>query len=249
MKSGVILAGIQEKSISIKITYLIRNFLSKPLFSALKGELGNVLDIGGGSFYKSLKKSTWNNYVVFEPDINFLPTKYTSNVYSISGDGMNPPFKNKSFDTVLIIQVLQFIFEPNIFMKKVGNLLKDNGKIIIQVPQSGNLHGVPHHYYNFTKFWLNKVLSENNFEVINHYYLGGAWRTIASRLFLMFWPVFGHKYYLDPELRNRGIQFWLMLPFQIFIAILIFPISLFFSLFDIKEEANNHLVIAVKKGA
>ena len=241
------MTGIQEKSILIKITYLIRNFLSKPLFSELNGNLGTVLDIGGGSFYKSLRHSTWSNYIVFEPDINYLPGSNSSHVYSISGDGMSPPFKNKIFDTVLIIQVLQFIFEPNVFIQKIGNLIKDNGKLIIQVPQSGNLHGVHNHYYNFTKFWLRKVLSENNFEVINHYYLGGAWRTIASRLFLMFWPVFGHKYYLDPELRNRGIKFWLSIPFQVIVAIFIFPAALFFSIFDIKEEANNHLVIAIKK--
>ena len=241
------MTGIQEKSISIRFTYLIRNFLSKPLFSALNGNLGTVLDIGGGSFYKSLKESTWSDYIVFEPDVNYLPSSDGSCVHSISGDGMSPPFKNNVFDTVLIIQVLQFIFEPNIFIQKIGNLIKENGKIIIQVPQSGNLHGVPHHYYNFTKFWLHKVLDENNFEVINHYYLGGAWRTIASRLFLMFWPVFGHKYYFDPELGNRGIKFWLSVPFQVIVAILIFPVALFLSIFDIKEEANNHLVIARKK--
>lgn len=241
------MTGIQEKSISIKITYLIRNFLSRPLFSELNGDLGTVLDIGGGSFYKSLKESTWNNYIVFEPDINYLPRSTGSKVYAVSGDGMCPPFKNKTFDTVLIIQVLQFIFEPNALIQNIGNILKDNGKIIIQVPQSGNLHGIPNHYYNFTKFWLHKVLKQNNFEIISHYYLGGAWRTIASRLFLMFWPVLRHKYYFDPELKSRSVKFWLLLPFQVLFAFIMFPITLFFSIFDIKEEANNHLVVALKK--
>ena len=63
----------------------------------------------------------------------------------------------------------------------------------------------------------------------------------------MFWPVFGHKYYFDPELGSRGIKFWLSIPFQVIVAILIFPVALFLSIFDIKEEANNHLVIARKK--
>ena len=113
------MTGIQEKSISIRITYLIRNFLSKPLFSALFGDLGTVLDIGGGSFYKSLNKSTWDNYIVFEPDINYLPISDGSRVYSISGDGMTPPFKNKVFDTVLLIQVLQFILNQMFLSKKL----------------------------------------------------------------------------------------------------------------------------------
>ena len=74
-------------------------------------------------------------------------------------------------------------------------------------------------------------------------------RTIASRLFLMFWPVFRHQYYFDPELGKRGIKFWISMPFQVIVAISIFPVSLFLSIFDIKEEANNHLVIAIKKSS
>lgn len=50
------MAGIQEKSLSIKITYWIRNFLSKPLFMALRGDLGTVLDIGGGEFLQVFEK-------------------------------------------------------------------------------------------------------------------------------------------------------------------------------------------------
>ena len=242
------MTGIQEKSYSIKITYFIRNLLSRPLFSALRGELGNVLDIGGGSFYKNLANSTWKKYIVFEPDIDYLPGNSDDDVvYSISGDGLHPPFKRETFDTVLIIQVLQFIFEPNIFIRQISEVIRENGRIVIQVPQSGNLHGVPNHYYNFTKFWLHKVLNENNFKVVDHFYLGGAWRTIASRLFLMFWPVFRHRYYLDPTLEKRGLMYWITLPFQLFVALIIFPISLLLSIFDIKEESNNHLVIAVKK--
>lgn len=201
----------------------------------------------GGSFYKCLRKSTWTEYVVFEPDVNFLPETNNSRVYSVSGDAIYPPFKSKTFDTVLIIQVLQFVFEPNLLMRNVSKLIKDNGKIVIQVPQSGNLHGIPDHYFNFTKFWLHKILSENNFEIINHYYLGGAWRTIASRLFLMFWPVVRHKYYLDPYFKKRGIKFWITFPAQVLIAGLIFPVAFLLSLFDIKEEANNHLVVAIKR--
>jgi hypothetical protein len=67
------MSTIQETSISIKITYLIRNILSRPLFKLLEGNLGRTLDIGGGSFYKNLAKSTWSSYFVLEPELNSLP--------------------------------------------------------------------------------------------------------------------------------------------------------------------------------
>ena len=241
------MSTIQETSISIKITYLIRNILSRPLFKLLEGDLGRTLDIGGGSFYKNLANSTWSDYFVLEPDLNSLPkSNDLDKIISISADAGKSPIKSHSLDTVIIIQVLQFIFEPMKVITEANRILKKNGRIIIQVPQSGNLHGVPHHYYNFTRFWLERTLSENNFKVIDYIPLGGAWRTIASRLFLMFWPVAGHPYYLDTKFKKRGVFFWILFPIQLYVGVLFLVISLILSISDIKEESNNHLIVAVK---
>ena len=241
------MSTIQETSISIKITYLIRNILSRPLFKLLEGNLGRTLDIGGGSFYKNLANSTWSNYFVLEPDLNSLPkSNDLDKIFSISADAGKSPIKSHSFDTVIIIQVLQLIFEQTKDISEANRILKRNGRIVIQVPQSGNLHGVPHHYYNFTRFWLERTLSENNFKIIDYIPLGGAWRTIASRLFLMFWPVMRHPYYLDPKFKKRGVFFWILFPIQVLVGALFFAVSLILSISDIKEEANNHLIVAVK---
>jgi SAM-dependent methyltransferase len=241
------MSTIQETSFSIKVTYLIRNFFSRPLFRLLEGNLGRILDIGGGSFYKNLVNSSWSNYVVLEPDLNSLPKpNKLDKINSISADAGKSPIKNETFDTIIIIQVLQFIFEPIKVISEAHRILRKNGKLIIQVPQSGNLHGVPNHYYNFTRFWLERSLSDNKFKIVNYIPLGGAWRTIASRLFLMFWPVMGHPYYLDDKFKKRGILFWILFPIQLLVAILFFVVSLILSISDIKEEANNHLIVAVK---
>jgi SAM-dependent methyltransferase len=241
------MSTIQETSISIKITYLIRNILSRPLFKLLEGNLGRTLDIGGGSFYKNLSNSTWSNYFVLEPDLNSLPkSNDLDKIFSISADAGKSPIKSHSFDTVIIIQVLQFIFEPAKVISEANRILKRNGRIVIQVPQSGNLHGVPYHYYNFTRFWLERALSENNFTIIDYIPLGGAWRTIASRLFLMFWPVMRHPYYLDTKFKKRGVFFWILFPIQLLVGAFFFAVSMILSISDIKEEANNHLIVAVK---
>jgi SAM-dependent methyltransferase len=241
------MSTIQETSISIKITYLIRNILSRPLFKLLEGNLGRTLDIGGGSFYKNLANSTWSNYFVLEPDLESLPESNDLNrIVPNTADAGMSPIKSHSFDTVIIIQVLQFIYEPTKVIAESNRILKKNGRIVIQVPQSGNLHGVPHHYYNFTRFWLERTLSENNFKIIHYIPLGGAWRTIASRLFLMFWPVMRHPYYLDTKFEKRGVLFWILFPIQLLVGALFFAVSLILSISDIKEEANNHLIVAVK---
>ena len=175
------MSTIQETSISIKVTYLIRNFLSRPLFKVFNGNLGRTLDIGGGSFYKNLSNSTWSNYVVLEPDLSSLPKpNHLAKINSISADAGKSPIKSNTFDTVIIIQVLQFIFEPIKVITEANRILRKNGRLIIQVPQSGNLHGVPHHYYNFTRFWLERALTENNFKVINLYSLSLIFNSISE---------------------------------------------------------------------
>ena len=135
------MSTIQETSISIKITYYIRNILSRPLFKLLEGNLGRILDIGGGSFYKNLANSTWSSYFVLEPDLESLPESNDLNrIIAISADAGMSPIKSHSFDTVIIIQVLQFIFEPTKVISEANRILKRNGRLVIQVPQSGNLH-------------------------------------------------------------------------------------------------------------
>ena len=120
------MSTIQETSISIKITYLIRNILSRPLFKLLEGNLGRTLDIGGGSFYKNLANSTWSNYFVLEPDLESLPESTDLNkIIAISADAGMSPIKNHSFDTVIIIQVLQFILNPRKLFQKLIGFLKE----------------------------------------------------------------------------------------------------------------------------
>jgi len=239
------MTSIQEKNVLISITYFIRNLLSKPLFDTLDTHLGAVLDIGGGSFYKKLNRENYIKYFVVEPALELLP-EIDEKLINVVSNGKLLPFKSNSFDTILLIQVLQFIFEPNELIKEIHRVLRAGGKLILQVPQSGNLHGIPHHYYNFTRFWIEKSLTQNNLNIINHYSLGGSWRTISSRLFLMFWPVFKNDYYLDPLFQKRSLGFYITLPIQIIVSVIFFPITLLLSFFDIKEEANNHLVIAQK---
>ena len=218
-----------------------------PLFRSLNGNLGRVVDIGGGAFYKRLTGSNWTSYIIIEPGSELLPREAEKNVFSIAADGQHLPLKSNNFDSVLCIQVLELIFEPLLVFKQAARILKPGGKFIVLVPQTGNLVGVPFHYQNLTHHWLFEAAKRSGFEIENWQPLGGAWRTIASRLFLMFWPVFKNDYYFDPLYKNRGFLFWLTLPLQMLAALIMFPVAMLLSFADIKEESNNHLIILTKK--
>src|SRR5690348_17735380 len=52
------------------------------------------------------------------------------------------------------------------------------------VPQTANLHHLPHHYQNFTRYWLDAACNRLGADVVEYHALGGAWSTIASRVLL-----------------------------------------------------------------
>ena len=240
------MTGIQEKSLAIRLTYKLRDFLSKPLYQTLAGDLGAVVDIGGGAFFKRLTNSSWNKYLVIEPSPQLLPEDSASKVYAVAGDGQHLPLRAATLDTAICIQVLELVFEPFKVFQEAQRVLKPGGKFIVLVPQTGTLHGIPFHYQNLTHHWLFEAAKRSGFEVESWQPLGGAWRTIASRLFLMFWPVFKNDYYFDPLYAKRGWFFWATLPLQIVTAAVFFPIAMLLSFGDIKEESNNHLLTVIK---
>jgi hypothetical protein len=47
----------------------------------------------------------------------------------------------------------------------------------------------------------------------------------------------------DPAIRRNAL-FWVLLPFQMLFALFLIPVAMFFSLGDLGEEPNNHLVVA-----
>ena len=91
-------------------------------------------------------------------------------------------FDDDSFDTTVCIQVAEHVFTPLKLFEENVRVLKKGGFGIFMIPQTSNLHGTPHHYQNFTKFWCVEACRKNKVEMLKHYPLGGTWSTMASRL-------------------------------------------------------------------
>ena len=222
--------------------------MSEDLFISLRKYCkGDILDIGGWDFYETIikKKVTYKTWTVLESDKTHLSEPKQRDVRCIHGDGCNLEFKNNAFDTVVCIQVLEHVFEPLKLFKESVRVLKKGGYGIFMVPQTGNLHGVPHHYQNFTKFWIIEVCKTEKVELIELIPTGGAWSTHASRLLHTVFQIFGHKSYTYIK-KNRNLIFFLFSPFALIFIFISMFFCLFLSLGDIEEEANNHIFIYKK---
>jgi SAM-dependent methyltransferase len=241
------LSAVQEQGFIWRLAYALRDRLNAELFRVLEPQAGDVLDVGGGSFYQRLRTRghSWRTYTVLEPTLELLPLR-DDGVLCAGGSAGCLPFANESFDLVLAVQVLEHVFDAHSATREMFRVLRPGGRMVILVPQSGTLHLVPHHYANLTRFWLFEQAKRLEADVVSWTPIGGAWRTIASRLGLMFLPVFNLKGTQDPALRQRSIGLWLILPIQMLVAAIILPAAMLLSLFDIQEEANNHLIVLQK---
>jgi SAM-dependent methyltransferase len=98
---------------------------------------------------------------------------------------------SKSYDTVLLSDVLEHIAEPDLLMSELARITKPNGHIIVGVPFMYSVHEKPHDYHRYTRFKLSHFASKHG--LIEHRIdeVGGAldvWCDLSAKLAHFAWP-------------------------------------------------------------
>ncbi len=236
------------KSLSLKVMYWARNLRSRQMFKVLKKYCrGNVLDVGGWDFHLTASKwkLSFDSWTVLDNSKRGTGRIEDTRVRFVFADGCRMPFAADKFDVVLNVQVLEHVFEPMKMVAEIARVLKPGGRGIFLVPQTSNLHLAPRHYYNFTRFWIKEAMSRSGLRVLELRPLGGAWSTLASRMVFFFFQAFRLGRSSTPEVK-RNVFYYLLFPFMVLYAVVNIPICMLLSLGDLREEANNHLVVVSK---
>ncbi len=166
---------------------LDRFYIRTSIFDALKDALpslsGAMLDAGCGKMpYRQyiLENSSVTEYVgldiesalVYEEDIK--PDFYW--------DGVQMPFENERFDSVIATEVLEHCPDPEVILKEINRVLKPGGYFFFTVPFLWNLHEVPHDEYRYTPFSLERHLKNSGFSEIEIKATGGWHAAMAQML-------------------------------------------------------------------
>jgi SAM-dependent methyltransferase len=146
---------------------------------------------------------------------------------------------------VLNVQVLDHVFEPIRMVEEIGRVLRPGGKAIFLVPQTSTTHLAPSYYQNLSRYWIAAALERAGLAVLEHRPLGGFWSSAASHLVFFFFHALRFPGMSDRAIRRPAL-FYVLFPFMAAWALVALPVSLVFSLGDLEEEPNNHLVVAVK---
>jgi SAM-dependent methyltransferase len=145
---------------------------------------GSLLDLGCGKvpLYECYKQyisdntcADWGNtlhknaYLDCEHDLN---TKL--------------PFADEQFDTIILSDVLEHIYQPRLLWHEMHRVLKPNGKILMNVPFFYWLHEVPFDYYRYTEHTLRRFAEETHSKIHVLKPLGGVieiWGDLMGKVF------------------------------------------------------------------
>lgn len=239
------------KPIHVRMLYFARDLRSRALFAALaERSRGRVLDVGGGDFFLTARARgiPFETWTTLEPGPERAAAIDDPRFRHVVGDGCRMEFAAASFDTVLAVQVLEHVFEPIRMVEEIARVLRPGGRAILLVPQTGTMHLAPHWYGNLSRFWIEEALARGGLVALEIRPLGGFWSTIASRLVYFFLQSFRARGMSAPDCR-RGPLFYVLWPLMALFAVAALPVCLLFSLGDLSEEPNNHLVVAQKPEA
>jgi SAM-dependent methyltransferase len=124
---------------------------------------GTTLDIGCGSKpYSSL----FNTAKYVGMDIEVTGHKHTESKIDVFYDGLTFPFADDYFDSIVSFEVLEHVFNPELFLKEAHRVLKPGGTAIFTVPFIWDEHEQPYDFARYSSFGLKFLFGENGFEIV-----------------------------------------------------------------------------------
>ena len=144
--------------------FLARRALAREMRRVAHHARGRLLDVGCGQKpYEEMFAVT--SYIGVELD---TPENRAHKRADEFYDGKHLPFPVAEFDTVLCNQVLEHVFEPDVFLAELARVLKPGGMLILTVPFVWDEHEQPFDYARYSSFGLRHLLTKHGFAVKEH---------------------------------------------------------------------------------
>jgi SAM-dependent methyltransferase len=219
---------------------------------------GRLLDVGcGNKPYVEYFRPYVSEYLGIEHEATFEMTSAGGGAArpDFLYDGVRLPFPDRSFDTVLNVQVLEHTPFPGRLVCEMSRVLADDGLLILVAPFQFRLHEQPHDYFRFSSHGLRHLCEEAGLEVLETRPQGGMWSVICHKLnsYLAFRVArigsraqamgkLGH----EPK-RSEGTRIW-TLPFVGPLMVLVALVARILDpLLAEPDEMMNFLIIAQRK--
>jgi SAM-dependent methyltransferase len=92
------------------------------------------------------------------------------------------PFADKSFNTVLSVQVLEHTPRPAELVLEMSRVLADDGVMILLAPFQFRLHEQPHDYFRYSPHGLRQLCEAAGLELTHVEQQGSLWSVLGHKL-------------------------------------------------------------------
>lgn len=143
--------------------YLARSALYKAIVVHSSKLTGRVLDVGCGTKpYRSLFTSC-SSYEGLDID---QPRNRERAIADHFYDGETFPFPDESFDGIICSQVLEHVFNPQVFLAEMGRILRPGGRLLLTVPFCWDEHEQPWDCCRYTSYGVADLVRRSGFQVL-----------------------------------------------------------------------------------
>ncbi len=141
--------------------YIARSGLFKAISKHSNLLNGSLLDVGCGiKPYQNIFSVT--SYIGLDLDSKESKKRAVADYFY---DGKTFPFPENSFDSILCNEVLEHVFDTEIFLSEIKRVLKPNGIILLTVPFVWVEHEEPYDFARYTSFGALYLLNQKGFRV------------------------------------------------------------------------------------
>lgn len=145
---------------------------------------GKLLDVGCGTMpYKELilKSSKVEEYVGMDIENPIYQKEKKPDVF---WDGKQIPFEAETFQSAILIEVLEHIPDPQQTLSEIGRVLDNEGVLLLTVPFLWPLHDAPNDEFRYTPYSLERMMKKAGFSSVEVNSLGGWDAALACMLSL-----------------------------------------------------------------
>ncbi len=159
-----------------------------------------ILDAGAGerqfkSFCSHLKyvSQDFGQYNGKGDGVAFHTKEWDQENLDIVSDIVNIPEPDGSFDAIMCTEVFEHLPDPVLAIKEFSRLLKSGGTLVITAPFCSATHFAPFHYCTgFSRYYYEKHLPENGFEIVEVVPDGNFYDFLAQEIMRL--PLISKRY-------------------------------------------------------
>jgi SAM-dependent methyltransferase len=159
--------------------WLLYDIIDKYLIEYASTYKGVMLDLGCG---EKPFEAFFSQYVDTYIGVDWSDTQHNLKADIVSDLNKKIDLEDRYADTIISLNVLEHLYNPQKFLDETYRLLKHEGTLILHIPFQWWIHEAPHDYFRYTPYGLKYLLNKSGYKDIHIQPASGFFTTILMKI-------------------------------------------------------------------